>query len=158
MSDIPSPIGSGGIRSRNDAIALAVSLAQPVIRQRLDADLAEATLAACIGRAWRLKFIDDVAEMDLIPVAVHILRLNIDMLEDKRDAISSAINRALRPMIDRAEPLGSLRAEAHNINADADALMSEDEVEQAVVHALHQAKARIQGTVRRAPPPRSHYG
>jgi hypothetical protein len=138
---------AGGVRSKEDAIALAVSLARPVVRGMLPFDHAEAAIAATIGRAWRIGILpDDTDPAGLIEVAWHILRLNIDLQENKRDAVISAIVRTVRPLIDKqnpSHPRGFIRAEAHDINAEHGFLLSEAEVEEILVQQLHEWRARV---------------
>ena len=152
---------SGCVRSQSDAVKLAVSLARPVVRSLLAIDQAYATIAAAVGRGWRLGILETPEPEGLIEVASHILNLNIEIEEDKRDAAIALISRTIRPLIEKHTPLGRLRAEAHDINADHGSLLTEDEVGQAVVRALYQARARVKGPPAKpkAPvlPPRPRY-
>jgi hypothetical protein len=144
---------AGGVRSKEDVIALAVSLARPVVRGMLPIDHAEAAIAAAIGRAWRIGILPyDTDPEGLIGIANHILRLNIELQENKRDAVISEIMRKVRPLIDKRLPLGRVRAEAHDVNADGGSLLTEAEVEEAIVHMLYQARARAQARSGVMPP------
>jgi hypothetical protein len=157
MTEEPVTPTATGIRSKEDVIALAVSLARPVVREMLPLDHAQAAIAAAVGRACRLGILDDISDPEgLIDVANHILDLNITIQEDKRDAVTHAIARTIRPLIDKQQSIGRLRAEAHDVNAEGGSLLSDAEVEQAVVHALYQARARLAPK----PPfvPRRYYG
>lgn len=150
---------SGCVRSQADAVKLAVSLARPVVRSLLPVDQAYATIAAAVGRGWRLGILETPEPEGLIEVASHILNLNIEIEEDKRDAAIALISRTIRPLIEKHMPLGRLRAEAHDINADNGRLLTDQEVEQAVVHALYQARARVVGPAPQPPKrPRRYHG
>ncbi|MGD0106886.1 MAG: hypothetical protein ABSC06_23035 [Rhodopila sp.] len=152
---------SGCARSQDDAIKLAVSLARPVVRSMLPVDQAYATIAAAVGRGWRLGILEIPDPEGLIDFAAHILNLNIEIEEDKRDAAIGLISRTIRPLIEKHMPLGRLRAEAHDINADHGSLLTDEEVRQAVIHALYQARARVRGASAKpkapALPPRPRY-
>jgi hypothetical protein len=150
------------VRSREQAVALAESLARPVVRDLLPLDQAEASVAAAIGRSWRLGLLDEGVDAEgLIDIANHILRLNVDIQESKRDQVVAAITRVLRPLIDQRQPIGRLRAEAHDINAEDGSLLTEAMVEEVIVHALYQARAKHQANTPAAKPqwrPRRYRG
>jgi hypothetical protein len=147
------PGGSAAVTARgvstDPVVALAISLARPVVRGDLPLAHAEAAIIAAHARAVRSGArppetnIEDLARIDL-----HIMQLHIDKLEDTRAAACGRILQAVRPLISRHAPIGQVRAIAHDVNADHGFVLSEADVEQAVVEALYQARAKM------APPPR----
>ena len=70
---------SGCVRSQSDAVKLAVSLARPVVRSLLAIDQAHATIAAAVGRGWRLGILETPEPEGLVEVASHILNFNIEI-------------------------------------------------------------------------------
>jgi hypothetical protein len=144
-----------------DVTALAVQLARPVTRGMLLIEEAEAAIAVSCMQAARAGTLPGAGNVDdVVRIATHILHLNIEQQGNARDLVASAIGRVVKPLIDKFVPIGRLRAEAHDINADHGTLLGESEVEQVVIDALYRARARIRS--REAPRPRlpmvrSHY-
>jgi hypothetical protein len=144
------------IRTHEDVVNLAVSLARPVVRSMLPLAHAEASIAAAVGRAFRLGLIASPDGPDgVIGVANHILHQNIKSQEDRRSAAVAAIALQVRPLIEQHAAIGRIRAEAHDVNADGGMMLTEDDVESAVVHALYVARAKLQRT---KPKPRPRPG
>jgi hypothetical protein len=149
---------SGCVRSQDDAIKLAVSLARPVVRSLLPVDQAYATIAAAVGRGWRLGILETPEPEGLIEVASHILNLNIEIEEDKRDAVMLEIGRCVRPLIDKQNPpvpRGVIRAAAHDINGERGFLLTEAEVEQVLIRQLQLWRQRVLASQPAEPPARS---
>lgn len=127
----------------SQAIALAVSLARPVVRGMLSIAQAEAAIAVSIAHDIRTGELPPGTDLEWhIKINSHILAVNLAHLSDRADLASHAICRGIRPLVDRARPVGQVRAEAHNINADRGFVLTEQDVERALVSELYRARSR----------------
>jgi hypothetical protein len=150
MSDV-APTTVNAARTQADVIALAQSLARPVVRNMLPLAQAFATIAAVVGRGCRLGLLQVEDPQGLIETAIHIMGLHIEQQETNRDNVVSDINRRLWPLIDQRVPANRLRAEAHDLNGEAALLLTEAEVEQAIVDLLYRARGQARGKAPRMP-------
>jgi hypothetical protein len=139
------------------SVALAVELARPVVRSMLPLELAEAALAVALAREERAGTSPGTGSFDeKWRIDCHILRLNVEIQEDARDKAIGIIVRRIQPLIDSYSPIGRVRAEAHDVNADRGFMLSEPEVEGVIIQALYRAEAKVRAQSPRRPMRRYH--
>lgn len=107
---------------------LTQSLARPVARGLLPPEHAHAAILAALWRVWT----PGVDLAGQLTMWLHILALNIENLQIKRDAATGAVKRALKPLIVLHRPWNVLMAEAHDANSARDFPLSEAEVSEIV--------------------------
>jgi hypothetical protein len=130
--------------SKTDILAdLAKSLARPVARGVFPITHAQATIAATAART-----IPGGAVADVIPIANHILQINVNNRQAKMETVSGAIKRVVRPLIEMNLPKNRLLAEAHDVNAGAGTPLTEQEVEKVVKVAVYWWLKRSQNNAR----------
>ncbi len=127
----------------SDLAALAVQLARPVVRGMLPTDQAHAALAAAACRAQREGRMSPAADIeDSLRILCHLLQIQVEKLEIERTRVAAAIGTAVRPLLNRREPRNRVRAEAHDVCADAGRPFTEAEVEELLLDELMKARLR----------------
>lgn len=109
----------------------AASLAHPVVCGMLSIEHAHAAILVQIAQAMRAGNLTGNGTLEeRAHIDRHILDLNIQNIQARRERASGSIARILRPLIEMHAPRNRLLAEAHNANEDAGHALSEDEVEE----------------------------
>lgn len=107
---------------------LAASLSRPVVRGMLPLSHARQAIVLAVYRSATPT--PDMAGQ--IQVWDHILQLNINKAEARRDQAVSAIKKVLRPMLVSRKPSRYLAAAAHNANADHEFALTEQDVDDVI--------------------------
>jgi hypothetical protein len=121
--------------SRPDAVYpydLPPKLAEWLVHGTLSSAGAEAFLSLAAAQEARRLKADAAWAAWLHGVLRHLVRQYAAHLRNRRDLAEHAINRTVRPMVDRRQPSNRLLAEAHNCNEDHGHVLDEAEVQIAV--------------------------
>ena len=136
-----------------DPVALAVSLARPVVRGLLPIDHAGAAIAAAIARDERAGTSPGSGTFaEKLAIVCHIMGLNIEREENRRAKAAHDIWQNARPMIQKGAARGAVRAQAHNINAEHNRAFEEHEVEDVLLDLLASMEARAKAEQRAKSP------
>lgn len=137
-----------------DIYALAASLAKPVVRGLLPLRQAYATVAVACLRAEREGTLQGNGDaLDAMRLVSWSLRGAVRSRADEWCRCAARVDTVVWRLIQRKQPIGGVRAEAHDANADAGGLLTEHQVEEILLEALHRQEAFERARVRKTARP-----